>query len=174
MGLSRKQKDELDSLAEQNNGILDAHQIVEFAKDERTALHKAFEWDTEKAAYKYWVEQARLIVRCYVVDVPTDYRPVKTRAYISLPSERGEQKFKRLKDVLEKRTWRDDMMDMAKSELEAVKNKYEILSELKTVWDAIEDIGNKKNRPTNIPGKYVKEDSNGRRGAASKCPVVPG
>lgn len=53
---------EYNKLVEENGGQITYKQIVEFAKDENTALHSVFIWDESKAAYKYWIEQAREFV----------------------------------------------------------------------------------------------------------------
>lgn len=141
MRLNKTQEDELNVLAKKGKGTLDAREVVDFARDESTSLHRLFEWDNEKAGDKYRIEQARHIIAAHVVIMPgLDDRPLKVRAFMSLPSKRGEQKFKRTSDVLKKKSWRDEMMAMAKSELDAVRKKYEILSELQSVWDAIYSI----------------------------------
>lgn len=45
-------------------------QIVEKAKDSKTELHKCFEWDNEKAAEKYRLEQARMVTHQLVYVEP--------------------------------------------------------------------------------------------------------
>jgi hypothetical protein len=51
--------EEITSLGEE----VTPEQVVEFAKDKNTELHKCFEWDNRKAAHKYRIAQAQSIFR---------------------------------------------------------------------------------------------------------------
>ena len=50
-------QDELELIAEAHGGILYPRDVVEFAKDEETALHSQFTWDDSEAADEVKAEE---------------------------------------------------------------------------------------------------------------------
>ncbi len=65
-------KQELEALAEANNGILRPEIVVEFARDAKTALHSRFEWDDTEAAKQYRLWQARQIIKVAINVLPAE------------------------------------------------------------------------------------------------------
>jgi len=138
---SKKQNVELDSIAMEHGGILRASDVVEFARNPDTALHKKFEWDDTKAAERYRINQASHIIKCHVTYIPAEQsEPVKVRGYISLPSMRGNQEYRNTEDILDNDDWRCEMLDMALKELKSFRQKYEVLSELASTWEKVDQI----------------------------------
>lgn len=60
---------ELENLKGHNSGDLTPEAVVEAAKDPKSALHAAFEWDDSKAALQHRLTTAGLLIRSIVVVV---------------------------------------------------------------------------------------------------------
>jgi hypothetical protein len=87
--------EELESI-----GTLKPGDIVEFAEDEKTELHKCFTWDDSKAAHLYRVEEARGVVQAVItVDESPDREPVEYRAFESVIVD-GERRYMPTRTIL--------------------------------------------------------------------------
>ena len=71
---ARKVYDELQSIG----NTYTPEQIVDFARDENTELHKCFQWDDSIAAESWRKQQARQIVQSLVVVVETEEYKAQT------------------------------------------------------------------------------------------------
>lgn len=80
-------KQTLDELLEQGNGLLKPEAVVEAARPESSPLHSHFEWNDSKAAEKYRLDQARVLIRSVYIEHPNDATE-RVHAYVSLPSDR--------------------------------------------------------------------------------------
>lgn len=110
--------------------------IVEFARDERTALHRYFEWDDTAAAREYRIEQARRVLRMAVTVVSAGNKPV--RALVSLSSDGGG--YRPLHLVLADPHQRGVLLEDALQSLNRFREKYERLRELAELWPVAEGI----------------------------------
>lgn len=80
---------ELENLRQQNGGQLKTAEVVDAARDNRSALHPHFEWDNHKAAEMYRQNTARRLVRAVIVkpeENDSDNNPRVHRAFISVQS----------------------------------------------------------------------------------------
>lgn len=111
-------------------------EIVEKAKDPSSELHKCFEWDDKKAAYKYRLSQARTIM-CNLVFVTNDEEN-DVRVFYNLTFEKSE--YHPTKLILQNPDEYQVLLNKAKNELQAFKNKYKTLKELKQIFDLIEEL----------------------------------
>lgn len=111
-------------------------EVLEKAKDENSELHKCFEWDNDVAAEKYRLEQARKII-INLVYVPTKKEEQKVRCF-QITSEKHV--YQPTKHFLVQENEYQALLKRAKNELESFKKKYATLSELETVFEAIESI----------------------------------
>lgn len=109
-------------------------QIVEFARNKRSELHKCFEWNDSIAAEKYRLQQARVIM-CNIVyaDHEDASESIKIRVYQSVgntyrPSVKIIQNEDEYKLLLER----------AYAELRSFKQRYKTLSELEPLLALIE------------------------------------
>lgn len=111
--------------------------VLEFARDEKTELHKCIEWDIEKAAHAYQLDQARKIIRFIVVsdDEEEDTEPVRV---FQISSETN--KYQPLEFFIQHDDEYQSLLKRAKAELRAIKNRYKSLSELEKVFEAIEEL----------------------------------
>ena len=85
-------KDELERIRRRtDDGKLYPQDVVEFARDETTELHKHFEWNDSDAAHQYRLSQARRIIRVSVKYVErTETATHVVPVYVSLPDSRGD------------------------------------------------------------------------------------
>lgn len=127
---------ELELVRKRHGGILRPADVVAFARDPQTALHAEFEWDDNKAAEQYRLEQARQIIRCAVRVVDEDSPPVRT--YVSLYSDRrAGDSYRSLEDTLGDPQLRQQLLAQALREAESWRLRYERLAELKPICRAI-------------------------------------
>ena len=59
----KDEKDFLEQMARQNNGVLMVDDVIEAAKDENCVLHKHFEWNDTEAARQFRKDQARSLIQ---------------------------------------------------------------------------------------------------------------
>ena len=129
---------ELESIAEANDGLLRAEDVVEFAKDEDTALHKCFQWDDTEAAKQYRIIQARNVIRVSVVMTQEIAEPY--RMAVSMVEDRTVPGggYRMMKDVMTDDDMRKAFVAQAKRELDAWRNRYKHLNELAKIFAAID------------------------------------
>jgi hypothetical protein len=115
-------------------------QIVDFAKNENTEIHECFTWDIEKAAEKYWLYEARQVVCNLVikrVDKQGEEKPTSIRVFHKTDNETG---YKPTVLILKNADEYEKLLNRAKQELLAFKNKYSRLSELEKIFEAIDEL----------------------------------
>ena len=111
-------------------------EIVEKAKNENTELHKCFEWRDNVAAEKYRLHQARLLIGnlvFQVADEPTNQEPIRL-----MYKTKENEGYKSINLIMEKPDEYKALLNRAYSELQAFKNKYKMLKELKEIFDLIQ------------------------------------
>lgn len=138
--------EELRQIAARHNGLLRPEDVVEFAKDEETALHSRFQWDDDKAAQEYRLWQAREIIRVSVILLPNTSEPV--RAFVSLKADRSKDAggYRTIQNVMTDTEMREQLLEQALDDLEYFTRKYQQLKELAPVFDAITNIKGKKRK----------------------------
>ena len=110
--------------------------VVNFARNPETELHKCFEWDDAIAAEKYREHTARVLIRSITyehVDKETEERvPIRIFSH-----DREESTYKQTVRLVVVEDKYALMLQDAKRELDIFRRKYAILTELE---DIIEDI----------------------------------
>ena len=163
----RRYARELNRLEEQYGRGLRAKEIVEAARPRKSPLHDYFEWNKEKAAEKYLLQQARALVsviRVTVVD--NDGRRTPARAMVSvITKEKGRMLhvFERHDKVLDDPGFRSQRVDMALNELEAWCKRWEIHRELEPLRKTIIGLVNQERRRILEPKKLRGEIDGIRR-----------
>lgn len=110
-------------------------EVLERARDEKSELHKCFEWDNSKAAEKYRTIQAGNVIRAlYIAPKHEETAPVRVLSRTSSSSYQPTRTF------LTNENEYADLLRRALSELESFKRKYETLSELESVFEQIDLI----------------------------------
>lgn len=126
--------EELDRIY-QAHGKLDPADVVEESQREDAPLHGCFEWNDQAAAELYRVGQARGIIRAVVtVD---DKRPQLdgVRAFVHV-----ENVYQPMAVVVRSEDKMRLLMQNALGELDAFRKKYAALSELQSVFTAIDTL----------------------------------
>lgn len=141
-------RQELELIRIKNKGLLRPHDVVKFAKDPKTALHKKFTWDNTKAAEEYRLWQARKIIMVAVVVEENTSETV--RAYVSLSDERGKAGgYIAVAEVLSDKALTARMLSDAMDDLQFFKDKYNSLrklSEINPIFVAIDEVTVKRAR----------------------------
>lgn len=113
-----------------------AADIVDAARDERSELHKCFEWDDSVAAENWRKKQARDIVHHLVFveeQVPADRPEIRIRY-----TEAAGSGYKETKKIVRNEDAYKALLSQAYAELRAFKVKYSMLSELQEILDLIQ------------------------------------
>lgn len=132
-------KDELELIRSKHCGLLRPEDVVAFARNPETALHKRFVWDDGEAAAKYRLWQARQVISAVVTVPPSRQQTV--RAYVSLPSDRSNGNgYRSVGYVLSKENMRTELLRKALDEAKRWRDRYRHLKELVPVFDAINNV----------------------------------
>ena len=126
--------EEIDRLYQSKGRIL-PEDIVEASKDESAPLHSCFEWDDTVAAHKYRCSQASTIIRLIVAEDMSPSKECDVRAFVHV-----EDSYNPISVVVNSQDAMESLLKTAMSELFAFRRKYESLSALSPVFDAIEKV----------------------------------
>lgn len=133
-------KQELEALAEANNGLLHPEKVVEFAKDPTTALHSRFEWDDSEAAVKYRIWQARQLIKVTVNILPNE-NETEYQVFVSLKSDRlNGGGYRALVDVMSNDDQRKELLSQAHNDFKLWQKKYQQLKELAPVFEKMVEV----------------------------------
>lgn len=122
-------------------GNLTPKALVDASRPEDAPLHKAFEWDDEKAAEAYRETQASYIIRSIEVEREGMAEPI--RAFYTVPTMDGKPyQYRSVEVILRDADSRDTLLEKAKHELRAFTRKYKQLTELSDVIKAAEELLN--------------------------------
>ncbi len=139
---------ELRQIETRHHGLLRAEDVVAFARNPRTRLHRCFCWDDTEAARLYRLEQARAVIRVHVAVFPQSDKRV--RAWVSLLPDRLKRGggYRSMASVLSDAARRKQMLADALAELSVLQAKYAGLTELAGVFTEIERVrnGNRKRK----------------------------
>lgn len=117
-------------------GFLTPRQVVTAAKDPRSPLHACFTWDDSKAAHAHRLWQARELI-AHVEFAPTPDR-APFRAYVHIRNEgENDGRYVSTIDALADPETRKAVVQRARGDLDRVRERYEQLTELASVWRAI-------------------------------------
>lgn len=110
--------------------------VLEYARNENTELHKCFEWNDTVAAELYRLKQAREIIVSFVIKSEEKEQP-QIRAF-QITTERNVYQPTRL--FLQQPDQYKELLKRAKQELQAFKQRYKMLSELAEIFDEIDKL----------------------------------
>ena len=127
---------------EEENGSLNAVDVVESAKLEDSPLHNMFEWDDTIAANKYRISQASYYIRTLIkTEITEDEQPKSFRAYVNINSNPlSAGVYENTPKALSKEETRKLVLNNALKELVSFQKKYNTLSELAVVFSAIDTV----------------------------------
>ena len=123
------------------DGFIKPEAVVEKARAETSAIHGCFEWDDQSAASRFRLHQAgeliRNIVTVEIGDSGQASAPVRAFVNIKGASDRG---YKTISAVVHNHDDYEYMLTCAKNELRAFTTKYAVLSELRPLMSAIQEV----------------------------------
>lgn len=131
--------EEIASLGDEVNGVT-KQQIVDYARDEDTELHKCFEWDDSIAAEKYRLKQANDIL-CHIVIKRTEEQIEQKMPEIRVFHKtdlKPDTGYKPIQYIVKNDDEYQKMLQMAYAELHAFKQKYKNLKELDYILELID------------------------------------
>lgn len=111
-------------------------EILNKARDKDSELHKCFEWDDSIAAEKYRLQQAGKILRLLVIK-PTRKEEQPVRVF-QITSEKHV--YQPTKHFLVQEDEYQSLMKRALNELDSFKRRYSTISELESVFEAIDEV----------------------------------
>jgi len=112
--------------------------VLNYARNPQTELHKCFEWDDTIAAEKWRKQQARWVCNSLVVTVIEEERPQVTFRVIQHDTE--DKIYRPVVLTVQNEDQYGRLLDMAKRELKAFKDRYAEIVELRNVIEEIERI----------------------------------
>lgn len=110
--------------------------VLEIAKNPKSELHKCFDWDDTSAAEKFRLIQARQMIQSFVIKgtEKTD-EPIRAYQITSEPQTYAPTRYF-LTDEDEYAT----LVRRVKAELKQIRNRYKQISELESVFEAIDAL----------------------------------
>lgn len=112
-------------------------QILDKARDEKTELHKCFDWNDAEAAEKWRLQQARHIVCNLVIKEKPDAPKPEVRVFFKTDNESG---YKPTVLIMQDKDEYQKLLARALAELNSFRAKYKSLTELDGVFDAIDQL----------------------------------
>lgn len=122
----------------QKHGYLDAELVLRAATPVKSPIHNLFEWDEKKAARKWRLEQACVLIRSVRVTYEDRGIPVTVRAYVN--TDAG---YKTFADAMANPTWQDQVLAEAKRDAAAMAAKYRAYSSCKEIVRHLEEFSGK-------------------------------
>lgn len=114
-------------------------QIVSYAqKHPKSELHKCFTWDDTKAAQKWRLQEARMIVANLKLVVSDG--DAETRSFRLMFKNESTGGYKKTLFMLQQPDEYEKLLDVAKGELYSFRNKYKTLCELQEIFDLIDEL----------------------------------
>ena len=110
--------------------------LLEASRPKEAVLHNEFEWDDSKAAESYREAQASYIIRSLCI-VSDEFSAEPVRAVFIINKEVGYQN---TVAILSCKDDRENLLKQAKKELDVFIRKYNMLSELASVFDAVNSL----------------------------------
>jgi hypothetical protein len=130
--------DELERIRIRHNGMLEPEYVLTAARDPDAPLHKAFEWNDERAAEAYRVDQARYLIRSIEVFVDRpDQEPSAVRAFVNIERD-NERTYTSTVDALSDPDLRRQVIASAWKELESWRNRHAELIEFGKIFAEID------------------------------------
>jgi len=133
-------RQELELIRTRHHGVLRPQNVVDFARNRRTALHSKFCWDNTEAGKKYRLWQARQLISITITvetpDVPSH------RVYVSMRRDRQlpDGGYRSTVEVLSEDESRRQLLNEAMAEFQSMKRRYGHLKELVEIFAAIDRL----------------------------------
>jgi hypothetical protein len=131
----------IEHLRKKANGALTPAQVLADARDAKSVLHGAFEWDDNLAAEHYRETQARYLIGALVVTVKPRGVPHQTRAFVSVDHKDSGVGYTSLPVAMSDIDLRRQVLAKAWRELRAWQHRYDAYAELAALFQSIDEMG---------------------------------
>lgn len=129
--------EELARIYESRGNRLVPADVVDESRPQTAVLHPCFEWRDDVAAEKYRENQASGIIRAVVImDESEEEKAPQVRAWYSV-----KQEYKSITAIMNSPESMESLLETAYRELKAFQRKYNMLKELRPVFDIIDQLG---------------------------------
>ena len=131
-------------------GLIRPKDVVDYARDEASPLHKYFIWDDTEAAERFRIAQASILIRASVTYLPQNHEKTLVRAFVSLRDDRRpDGGYRHIIDVINDEDLKTKLVEDALYELTIFQKKYERKKELKPIFKGIEEVRKKTKKKKN-------------------------
>lgn len=107
------------------HGTLTPEVVVKEASDPSSPLHGSFEWDDTEAAHQWRIQQARVLIGRFKVEVQVS--PKKTVKCRQFTHVRSRDEYVPTEEALGDPEMRDVVLEQARRDLAALRRKYAAL-----------------------------------------------
>lgn len=115
---------------------LTREKVVEYAKDEKSELHKCFEWDDKIAGEKFRLVQATNVLTS--ISIVYEEEPKRaTRLFVNIKNDDEKREYKNIVSVLENDEEYQQLLDKAERDFISYKTKYNDLVKLNDLKNII-------------------------------------
>lgn len=124
---------------EKRHGVLKPAVVVDESRAEDALLHNCFEWDDTKAAELFREGQAGYLIRNIrvIIEVDTPRLQPPVRAFVNVTQDDKPRGYIAVQTALQSKPLRAQLLRNALNDLLAFQYKYEALTELSGVFEAI-------------------------------------
>lgn len=132
--------EELERIRTKNNGRLAQDDVVEEARDKKSPLHPAFEWNDKRAAQQYRLSQAGYVIRMLSVTyVEGENQTAPLRAFVNV-SRDEDRSYTSIAHAMSDDELREQVLARALKELQDWQARYSELEEFASVFSSIETL----------------------------------
>ncbi len=132
--------EELERIRTVNNGRLAQETVVEEARDKKSPLHPAFEWNDRKAAHQYRLSQAGYVIRMLSVSyVEGEQKTGPIRAFVNV-SRDEDRSYTSIAHAMSDDELREQVLARALKELNDWRERYAELEEFAGLFATIEGL----------------------------------
>jgi hypothetical protein len=129
----------ISALEAQYGRKVTAQEMLTSARPKGSPIHHLFEWDDRVAAEGFRLEKARYLLRAMVVEhyIESTKKTIEVRTHVFSPKEQGYISIRRALTDEERRT---ELLEQALKELRCWRKTYKDLSELASIFRAIDGL----------------------------------
>lgn len=132
--------EELERIRTVNNGRLAQETVVEEARDKKSPLHPAFEWNDKRAAHQYRLSQAGYVIRMLSVSyVEGEKKTAPIRAFVNV-SRDEDRSYTSIAHAMSDDELREQVLARALKELNDWRERYSELEEFAGLFATIEGL----------------------------------
>jgi len=128
----------------EKHGSITAEIVVAEAKKKTSPLHSHFQWDDTKAARQFrLIQAAELIRRIKVEYIVSENHTVRVRAFHNVTEDCEEPEsgfFVSLETALSVESYREQLLEQCKRDMQAFKAKYSALAEVSHIINAMDQV----------------------------------